>query len=72
MIQTLASDTTDETLARRIGFRRAHGYLENLNMASRAREMGAKLVIIVTDQKPWSLLKRGGIAPLLCHPGIIR
>jgi hypothetical protein len=60
MIQTLASDTTDETLARRIGFRCAHGYFEDLNMAGRAREVCAKLVIIVADQKPWSLLKRRG------------
>jgi hypothetical protein len=52
MIQTFASDTTDETFARRIGFRCAHGYFENLNMTNRAREMGAKLVIIVADQKP--------------------
>jgi hypothetical protein len=28
--------------------------------------MGAKLVIIVTDQKPWSLLKRGGIVRHCC------
>jgi hypothetical protein len=70
MIQALAPDTTDEALARRIRFRRTHGDLEDLNVAGNKRETWTKLIVIVTDQKPRTLLKQSGIAPLLNNPGI--
>jgi hypothetical protein len=48
----------------------AENWNGNDNIAGNKREVCSKLVIVVMDQKAWSLLKRGGIAPLLRDPGI--
>ncbi len=70
VIQAFAPNTTDEALADGVGFWRTHRCFENINMAGNKREVGAELIIIVTDQKPWAFLKRRGIASLLSDPRI--
>jgi hypothetical protein len=72
VIQTLAPDTANEAFAYSIGFRCAHRCCEDINVAGNTREGGAKLIVIVTDQKPWFFSKRGCSALLLSNPGITR
>ena len=65
MIEALASDTADETLTDGIGFRRTHRCFEDINGAGNQREMWAKLIVIVTNQKPRTFLKRRGVVNIV-------
>jgi hypothetical protein len=74
VIQTLASHTAHEPLADGVGSRCFHRGLEHLHLTilGHAGETPPILVVIVSDQKAWTLSLGRGFPDLLRDPSITR
>jgi len=74
VIQTFAPHTVNEPLADGVGSRCFHRGLEHLNLTvlGHSGEAPSILVVIVSDQKAWTLGIGGGFPNLLCDPSITR
>ena len=72
VIQTLSSDTAQESFTKRIGLRCLKRRFQNGDACAygEAREVLAELAIVVADQIPRMLSKRSSFAQLLSDPGI--
>ncbi len=69
-IQALAAQATQETFTAAIGTRRRYGRMEDLDASPGGDpiELWAVFIVIVPDEKAWSLAKRGHLAQLLSCP----
>ena len=72
VVQAFLPHTSQEALADGIGSRSVIRGLEQLDATGRRHpvETGSKLAVVITNQILGCLPIRGGLAQLLCHPGI--